>query len=47
MWVFGKHVKSHETYIKISIGAPGTNAICISFHIAEHPMNYPFKNHKK
>ena len=36
MWVFGKDVKGHEVYIKITM--------CISFHIAEHKMNYPFKN---
>ena len=42
MWVFGKDVKGQEIYIKITLGN-GSNAICISFHIAEHPMNYPFK----
>ena len=29
-------------YIKITLGK-GASALCISFHIAEHPMNYPFK----
>jgi len=43
MWVFGKDVKNREVYIKIALGAAGTNTICISFHIAEHPINYPFK----
>jgi hypothetical protein len=42
MWVFGKDVKGQEVYIKITLGK-GSSAICISFHIAEHPMNYPFK----
>lgn len=42
MWVFGKDVKGQEVYIKITLGK-GLSAICISFHIAEHPMNYPFK----
>lgn len=42
MWVFGKDVKDREVYIKISLGK-GTNALCISFHIAEYPMKYPFK----
>jgi len=41
MWVFGKEVKSKEVYIKISIGVAGV--ICISFHIADYHMNYPFK----
>jgi len=43
MWVFGKIVKGREVYIKISIGKSNSNAICISFHIAEHPMTYPLK----
>lgn len=43
MWVFGKQVKSHEVYIKITMGAMGAKTICISFHTAEHKMNYPFK----
>ncbi len=43
MWVFGKDVKGHEVYIKITIGLPNNSTICISFHIAEHKMNYPFK----
>ncbi|MCM1532187.1 MAG: toxin [Bacteroides sp.] len=43
MWVFGKDVKGQEVYIKISMGKPGKRTICISFHIAEYPMHYPFK----
>ena len=44
MWVFGKDVKGHEVYIKITLGYPNCSTICISFHIAEHPMTYPLKN---
>lgn len=43
MWVFGKEIKSKEIYIKISTGVAGSRVICISFHIADHHMNYPFK----
>lgn len=43
MWVFGRDVKGEEVYIKISMGHPNAKTICISFHIAEHPMSYPFK----
>ena len=43
MWVFGKDVKGHEVYIKISLGYQNGQTICISFHIAEHPLKYPFK----
>lgn len=44
MWVFGKNVKGTEVYIKVSMGRENDKVICISFHIAEHPMQYPFKN---
>jgi len=43
MWVFGKMVKNKEIYIKISVGKSNSRTICISFHISEHPMNYPLK----
>lgn len=43
MWVFGQQVKKNEVYIKVSMGIENSRAICISFHIAEHPMHYPFK----
>ena len=55
MWVFGKDVKGREIYIKIMMGCAGSQTICISFqgpiidelnrsfHIAEHPLSYPFK----
>lgn len=44
MWVFGKDVKGKEVYIKISMGRPNSQTICISFHEAEHPIDYAFKN---
>lgn len=47
MWVFGKSIKNTELYIKISMGVPNSNVICISFHPSEHPMKYPFKTKKK
>jgi hypothetical protein len=43
MWVFGKDVKGREVYIKIMLGMSNCQTICISFHIAEHPLVYPFK----
>ena len=43
MWVFGKQVKTREVYIKVSMGIENSQAVCISFHIAEHPIHYPFK----
>ena len=43
MWVFGKDVKDREIYIKIMLGGVGCQTICVSFHIAEQPLSYPFK----
>lgn len=43
MWVFGKAIKKKEIYIKITMGSPGSSVICISFHLAQHKMNYPLK----
>lgn len=43
MWIFGAIVKRKEIYIKISMGIPNNKTLCISFHIAEYPMNYPHK----
>lgn len=43
MWVFGKIIKKQEIYIKLTLSKITGGAICISFHKAEHPMKYPFK----
>ncbi|MGD0589395.1 MAG: toxin [Bacteroidota bacterium] len=43
MWIFGKEVKNQEVFIKISMGFTGASVLCISFHIAENPLQYPFK----
>jgi len=43
MWVFGKFIKNKEVYIKITMGNSNLSVVCISFHLAEHPMNYPLK----
>jgi hypothetical protein len=37
-WIFGKTIKRQEVYIKITLGFSGAQVICISFHVAEHPM---------
>lgn len=43
LWVFGKDVSGQEVYIKICYGLPNRSTICVSFHIAEHTMNYPYR----
>lgn len=47
MWVFGKDIKGQEVYIKISLGKENCQTICISFHISEYKMKYPFKEKKQ
>ncbi len=43
MWVFGKDIHEKAIYIKIAIGQPNNQTICISFHEAEHKIKYAFK----
>ncbi len=43
LWVFGKTYKNQALYIKITMGNPNKQTICISFHIAEYPMKFPLK----
>jgi hypothetical protein len=43
LWVFGIQLNGQEIYIKITIGRPGKPVICISFHVAEHPLTYPYR----
>jgi hypothetical protein len=43
MWVFGRVVKKKEVYIKITMGFKGASVLCISFHVAEHPLKFPLK----
>ena len=42
-WEFGIKVKKKDVYVKISMGNPNDSVICISFHLAEHKLNYKFK----
>ena len=43
MWVFGRDMDGTELYIKIALGQPNRQTICISFHLAEHPIKYAYK----
>lgn len=43
MWVFGKDMDGTELYIKIALGQPNNCTVCISFHLAEHPIRYAYK----
>ncbi len=50
LWVFGQIVSSKEIYIKLQIvtreNAEET-AFCVSFHQAELPLKYPFREASK
>ena len=43
LWEFGKKVKKKDVYIKITMGFSNSSVICISFHLAERRLEYPFK----
>ena len=44
LWEFGLQMNGKEVYIKIQLGAVNRSTICISFHIAEFPMTFPYKS---
>ena len=43
MWVFGKEIEGQLIYIKLTISEVTSRCVCISFHKAEHSMEFPFK----
>lgn len=45
-WEFGRVIKHQEYYIKIKIeqGERDERSVCLSFHRAERPMRFRFKN---
>lgn len=45
IWEFGKNLDGHEVYIKLKVVAVGESRIakCISFHIAQYPMKFPYR----
>ncbi|MBU6122611.1 hypothetical protein [Hymenobacter siberiensis] len=43
LWVFGRTIRHREIYIKMTLGRPNNSVLCISFHLAEHSLQYPFK----
>ena len=44
LWVFGKELKEHEVYVKVTLGMQKQGPVfCISFHPSEQAMTFPFK----
>jgi len=49
IWVFGLEIDNKEVYIKLKIDEYKGDeyAKCLSFHIAEHKLEYPFKKRRE
>lgn len=49
IWEFGKLIEGNEVYIKLKIADVEGEKIakCISFHVAEYPLCFPFKEDSK
>ena len=43
VFFFGKRVGGYEVYVKLKILRDG-RALCMSFHIAKKPLDFPLKN---
>ena len=44
LYVFGKNINGKLVYIKIKIKESYKKILlCVSFHFAEHPMDFPYK----
>lgn len=43
LYVFGKIVEGRTIYIKLKIKSGNKKVLCVSFHYAEHDMNYPYR----
>jgi len=43
VWVFGKMIIDNEVYIKLTHNDDRNKAICVSFHVADRPMEYPYR----
>jgi len=42
IWIFGLQISERECYLKFQ-DRPNQTVIWISLHIAEHPLQYPFR----
>ncbi len=45
VWIFGAEVHGQPAYIKLKLveDGPLRKAICVSFHAAERPIRFPFR----
>lgn len=51
VWIFGAVIENQEHYIKLKIRRFETRdsdqVLCLSFHKAERPLRYPYKNKRR
>jgi hypothetical protein len=43
IWEFGVHIQGEAIYIKLSDDFSFNRAKCLSFHIAVHPIEFPYR----
>jgi hypothetical protein len=43
LFVFGKDINCKKVYIKLKIKDFKKKVLCLSFHYAEHAMNFPYR----
>ena len=48
IWIFGKHIAGKEIYIKLKIAQVSKEKIakCLSFHAANFPLCFPYRDKK-
>ena len=44
VWIFGVAVESVDLYVKLSVIVEPEECVCISFHEADRPMSFPFRD---
>jgi hypothetical protein len=43
-WVFGLRIQSTDVYIKLEVRLEPARCLCVSFHEAERPMRFPYRD---
>ena len=43
VWVFGLTINTTDVYVKLTVILEPQRCVCISFHPARHPLEYPHR----
>jgi hypothetical protein len=46
-WVFGLNLQGVSVYVKVIIRLEPARCVCVSFHEAERPMAFPYREDKR